>query len=112
MNWIKRRRRELRMSQQELSDRLLLEGVDVSRGTISHWEAGIRAVSYDDPELVNALANVLSMSVVGVLIEAGYKIDREGFSENAKRAAEIVDLMPPRRQNTALHVLEQLLTEN
>jgi hypothetical protein len=51
------------------------------------------------------------MSVVAVLIQAGYKISRDGFSESAKLAAEIVDQMPPSRQKTALNILGQLLEE-
>lgn len=111
MNWIKRRRKELRLSQQELADRLQLRGIDVSRATVSHWESEIRFPAYDDPAFTNALAEVLRMSVVAVLIEAGYRIARDGVSEAAKRAADIVDRMPPTRQELALGILEQLASE-
>ena len=56
---VKARRKELKMSQQALSNKLELYGVYVCRGSVSRLEDGSRTVT--DIE-IRALAEVLNMS--------------------------------------------------
>lgn len=89
--------------------KLQLNGYSISRGTISHWEMGRVYPPFHDPEFTNALADALQLSVIGILVHAGYRVSRDGFSENAKHAAEIIDKMPPKKQAVAINILEQLV---
>lgn len=89
-NWLKRKREELHLSQEELANSLQLRGLDISRATISHWEMGKYAPPYDNPDFVNALAGILNMSVIEILAAAGYKLAIEGLSEKERRIVEAV----------------------
>lgn len=109
-DWIKRKREELHLSQDELAAQLQVEGYDVSRAAVSHWENGKYNPPLDNPEFVRSIARILKMSVNGVLIEAGYPIQLDDFSEAARRAADIVNQLPSTKQSLALGILEQLLT--
>jgi transcriptional regulator with XRE-family HTH domain len=56
---IRKRRNELGMTQEKLATQCQLEGLDISRGTLSQIEAQVRCVA--DDELL-ALAKVLKVS--------------------------------------------------
>ena len=109
-SFIKERRRELKISQEDLAYRLTNFGFDTSRSAISHWEQGKYYPPLDNPKFANALASALEMNVRSVLIQAGYDFQVEG-SDVATKAAALIDKMPPSRQMTALVLLEQLLKE-
>lgn len=109
-DWIKRKREELHLSQDELAAQLQVDGHDVSRAAVSHWENGKYNPPLDNPEFVRSIARILKMSVNGVLIEAGYALQLDDLSEAARRAADIVNRLPSTKQNLALGILEQLLT--
>lgn len=111
-NWIKDRRQQLRISQDDLAARLQTHGIDITRGTISHWEMGRHNPPLDNPLFANALAEALNMSVTEVLMKAGYALSLEGYSDDARQAAAIVNRMPPRRQRLAVGILEKLLTND
>jgi transcriptional regulator with XRE-family HTH domain len=110
MNWLKQRRRELHLSQEELSIQLQLAGFDVSRATVSHWETGRNTIPLDNPNFVEALANSLNMGIMELLASAGY-IKYSKFGEDATKAAALVDSMPASRRKMAVGILEQLLRE-
>lgn len=109
-NWLKARRRELGLSQEELAARLQVQGIDYTAGAISHWETGRYSIPLEESEFRKALAEALKMSVTAMLIAAGYEV-KQGYSEAAQHAAEIVDQLPPSRQSLAVSILEQLLRE-
>ena len=56
---IRKRRNELEMTQEELATRCQLNGLDISRGTLSQIEAQLRCVTDDE---LWALARVLKVS--------------------------------------------------
>lgn len=110
MDWLKKRRRELYLNQDDLSARLQLAGFDISRQTVSHWETDRRSVPLDNPQFVEALANALELNVMELLVIAGY-IKNSKFGEDATKAAALVDSMPANRRKMAVGILEQLLRE-
>jgi transcriptional regulator with XRE-family HTH domain len=107
-HWITKRREQLRINQDELAARLQLAGFDFTRGSISHWENGRHEPPLQNPEFRKALADALKMSVPSLLVAAGYEITAR-HSENAMRAADIVDQMPDDKQELALGILEHIL---
>lgn len=109
-NWLVKRRKELRLSQEELARQLQIAGLDYARATISHWETGRYSPPLDDPEFRRVLANALQVSIQDLLQMAGYEIDPD-HSKDARRAADIVDQLPAYKRALALGLLEQLLKE-
>src|SRR5690606_28147374 len=108
--WLKQRRNEIHISQDELASRLQLKGHNISRATISHWEMGRTPIPFKDGDFAQGLADSLEMTVADMLSQAGYLHSSE-FSEIAYRAAAMIEAMTPSRQKTALVLLEQLLKE-
>ncbi|MCL4251800.1 MAG: helix-turn-helix domain-containing protein [Anaerolineae bacterium] len=107
--WLKHRREGRRLSQDELASRLQVEGFDLTRATISHWEVGRYQPPLNDARFRQALAKILRVSVRQMLIEAGYEIASDDHSEAGERAASILDQLPPEKQSLALDILERLL---
>jgi len=108
-NWIRTRRQQLRLSQEQLATRLQIEGIDIQRAAISHWETGRHSPRVDDPKLVEALARVLQMTVREVLESIkGYQIDTTPHTRAGQRAAYIVDRLSPDKQALALGILEEI----
>lgn len=111
-NYIYRRRGELELSQEELTARLQTEGFNISRSTLSNWENGKFQPPLHDPEFRKALAKSLRLSVRDLLLVAGYEIDVARHSEEAERAAYIIDQLPPEKKNLAIGILEQFLEKS
>ncbi len=108
-NWLKHFREKQHLSQEELAAALQNAGLDVARSTIATWESsGKSQAPIDDPAYRRALANIFQVSVTELLVMAGYEIDPDRFSETSRRAAEIVEQLPPEKQNLAVRLLEQL----
>ncbi len=109
-DWIARRRRDLGLNQGDLADRLNNNGINVTRGTVSHWEKGRYKPPFDDPIFTEAMAKSLEMDVRTILHRLGYQLS-DGSSV-IERAVALIDAMPPDRQKTALVILEQLSKES
>lgn len=71
--WLKQRRLKLNINQEDLAARLVVEGHDVSRSMISHWENGKNKLPLHDSAFRQALAKSLRMTEADILREAGYK---------------------------------------
>lgn len=74
------RRRQLRLTQEEVSERLRQRGVERAASTIAHWEAGRQAIPL---EILPDLAAALEEEVV-VLYELAGILDRIPGGEIAK----------------------------
>ncbi len=107
-SWIRERRGELHITQEELAARLQLAGLDVTRATVSHWENGRHALPLENPIYAKAIADALKLSVRDVLILAGYDVSQKQPSRAAQRAAHIIDSLPKDKQDLAIRILEQL----
>jgi len=110
-NWLRQRREQLHLNQEEIAARLQLAGFDIGRGAISHWEVGRHKPPFDDPAFTKALAQILKLSINSMLKQAGYEIITD-LSDDARHAAEIVDQLPADRRRLAIGLLEQLLRDN
>lgn len=109
-SWLRQRREQLRITQDELAARLQVAGFDVTRASISHWEVGRNSPPLENPEFRKALADVLKMSVANLLKSEGFETSVD-YSSNALYAAEIIDQLPEDKQRLALGILEQFLSE-
>lgn len=108
-NWLRQLREKAGIeTQDDLAARLQLEGFNVGRGAIGHWETGRNTPPLDDPELRTILAKVLRVSEPELLRQAGYPVIRTHRSELAEQAADIVDELSPDKQDLAVRLLEQL----
>lgn len=108
MNWIKQRREELQLSQEDLARELQLEGVEISRSALSSWETGRYNPPLEDKEFRQHLAKALRLSVAEMLRRAEYEVLHGRHSDKGERAAHLVDQMKPEDQDKALRVLEAL----
>lgn len=108
MNWLKKRRKELNFTQEDIAARLQLLGFQYTAGSISHWEQERHSPPLDDPKFSSAMADALQISVGTLLTLAGYDVGKKTHSETAERVAFIVDKLPPDKQQLALKLVEQL----
>lgn len=109
MNWLKDRRIELNMSQADLAKKLQLQGVDITPGSISHWENNRNKPPIDDPVFRKKLATVLNLSVTELLIIAGYEMpsNSDTFAERAKSI--VLQLKGQEKKELAVGILEKIL---
>lgn len=108
--WIKQRRKEIHISQEELSERLQIRGFDVARATVSHWEMDKYLPPINDPAFAIGLADSLELGLMDMLIRAGFELRFD--DKDAVMGAEIIHRLEPRMKKTAIHLLETLLREN
>lgn len=108
MNWIRERRKELRLTQEDLTRLLQLEGFDYQRSAIGHWETGHTTPPFHDPEFVSALSRILKLDSLTILQLSGQQI-RLRHSEEAERIARLIDELPAERRKLALKLVEQLM---
>lgn len=109
MNWLRKRRGQVGLeTQEDLAAQLQLEGIVITRASISHWENGRNKPPLDQPEFRAALAKVLRLTQPELLRLAGYEVSKARHSDAAERAANIVDELPPEKQDLAIRLLEQL----
>jgi len=106
--FIRLRRQELNITQQDLNDRLAARGVDGSYGRIGHWEAGRNEPPFEDDDFRAALASSLEMGEYDMLKVLGYSVQPDGKSDAAKAGATIIDRMSPAAQRAAVEVLRAL----
>ena len=106
-NWLRELRLEANLTQEELASQLQLEGYDVTRATVAHWEQGRNRLPLKDTHFINALSKVLRVPVANIMQYAGYLL-RTKHSELAERAAHIIDELPPDKQELAVRLVEQL----
>lgn len=109
MNWLKRRRTEIGISQEALARQLQLAGQDVSRAAIGHWETDRYDPPLQNEDFRRALANILQIDTGELLREAGYEVLNSKHSRLAERAAYLIDQMNPEDQKKALKILEALV---
>lgn len=109
--WLKECRERLELRQEDLATRLQLAGFDVSRGSISNWENGRYDIPIQDTKFRQALADALRLDVRTMLRLAGYEVNEVYRSEAAERAANMIDRLPPEKQELALRLVEQLVKD-
>jgi transcriptional regulator with XRE-family HTH domain len=108
MMWLRDRRKELNMTQDDLARELQLLGFDVARSAVGHWETGLSQMPLGNPSFVASLAKALRMDVMTVLRFSGYEITTQ-HSEISERAARLIDTLPDDKQALALRLVEALL---
>lgn len=107
--WIRRRRKEIHITQLELATRLVEQGYPCTEATISHWELGRHSPPLDDVRFVEMFAKALHLSIRDLLDLAGYQVTNTPKSKYAEQAAYLVDQMNPDKQHLAVKVLEAML---
>ena len=108
MNWLKQRREELGLTQDEMIARMQVEGVKVSRSALSTWENDVYNPPLQDEQARGGIARALKLSVKEVMKRSGYDVT-ELHSSAAERAAHIVDQLDEETQNKVVKMLEALL---
>jgi transcriptional regulator with XRE-family HTH domain len=107
-SWLKSLRESAFINQDDLAARLQVEGFDVTRASVSHWETGRHEPPLQDPEFRRALSRALRVNVRTILRLAGYEVDEQQHSVLAERVANLVDQLPTDLQELALRLVEQL----
>lgn len=103
--FLKTRTSELGISQADLARELTLRGLDTTRATVGHWEAGRNNPPIEDPQFRNALASALEMDVNTMMVRLGFLITEAERSNEARRAADIIDRLPSEGKSLALDYL-------
>lgn len=105
--WLQNRRQSLGMSQEDLAARLQLEGFDIARSTVGHWEQSRYSPPFENPRFTKTLSSILDLPVPTMLQMAGFELSNQ-HTEAGEAAAYIIDDLPPDKQDLALRLLEQL----
>jgi transcriptional regulator with XRE-family HTH domain len=109
MNWLRQRREELKLNQDELTARLQVEGVAITRASVSNWENGKHSMPLNDPEFRVRLAKAVKLSEREILQLSGYDIGQFGHTDEGERAASIVDRLPAEKKELAIKLLEAMV---
>jgi transcriptional regulator with XRE-family HTH domain len=107
-DWLRKRRIELGLNQGEFAARLGTAGFSTVRASISNWENGRHDPPFDDPIFRQAMAKALRLSESEILEMAGYEVMPTVQSENARRAAAIIERLPEPARELALDYLQML----
>lgn len=106
-DWLKRRRGEINLTQEELASKLQLAGFDIARATVGHWETGKVAIPLHDPRFIKTLSGILYMPMPTILKLAGFEFG-DKHHEISEEIAYLVDDLPPEKQELALRLVQQL----
>lgn len=107
-DFMRRRKDELGMSLSDMETQFNLRGYGITRASIGHWILGSRRPPVRDRRFLEVLAEVYKMSVPEILAGMGLMDEIEGMSPEARRAADIIEHMPPEQRKMALKVLEAM----
>lgn len=107
MNWIRERRDEIGISQDDLARRLQLEGETIDRSAIGHWENDRRVPRLNNRRFRQALAKALELDEAELLLKSGYHLYSE-HTESGEEGAHIIDRLDPYRQDLAIRLLKAL----
>lgn len=108
VNWLRKRRLEMNISQDELASRLTQNGFEVSRFGVSNWETERNQLPMDDPVFRWAAAKALEYTPQQLLRHAGYEVNNDQFSENVLIAARILERLPEEAQDMVIDLLSNL----
>jgi transcriptional regulator with XRE-family HTH domain len=108
--WLVQRRKDLGLSQDEMTARLQLHGIDISRSTYASWEQGLYSLPLNDPLVRLGLSRTLDMSIKEMLSNEGYEIESTHSTEG-ERAATLIDRMDSNHRRVVLSVIEALARE-
>lgn len=109
-NWLLKRREQLNILQDELLARLQLSGFSFSRSTVSGWENDKHNPPLHDPKFRKALADALEVSIIELLVLAGYEVGEMRHKALSERAADILDHLPESAVGVILNLLEYMRT--
>lgn len=107
-HWLKQLRQEVDLSQDDLAARLQLAGLKYGRSAVGNWESGRAPVPLKDPEFVVALASILKTTENKIMLAAGYRLTTKNHTQISERIANIVDDLPPDKQQMALRVIQAI----
>lgn len=107
--YIREKRQDMGMSLADLSTKLSLYGYEVSKAAIGHWESGRNFPPIEDESFVKALSVALKIDTQTLWQHTVAEYSVEDLSPEARRAAEIVELMTDEKREMAINLLEAML---
>lgn len=110
MRWIRQRRQELSITQEELAARLQVRGQGYTRASVANWEQGRHSPPLDDSLFVQALADALQLDVPTVLHLSGFAVTSK-HNPTSERLAAIADRLSDKHRNWLLKMAEMMLEE-
>ena len=108
-SYIRDKRTEHGMSLADLAEKLSAIGYRVTKGAVGHWESGRNDPPIEDETFIRALAIALHIDSQTLWQHIATEYTADDLSPNARRAADIVQLMPDEKQELALNLLEAML---
>lgn len=108
-DFLRARLEQLDLSLSDLEKRLNLKGYKVTKATIGHWVSGRNKPPLKDRQFVEILSLALEMTVSEMMEQMDFIVSPEHRSTAANRVADMVDRLPPDKQDLALRLVEQLM---
>jgi len=84
------------------------EGQETSYGRVSHWETGRNKPPLEDIRFRRTLAAILQIDVNDMMKQLGYEVSDADRSPDARKAADIIELLPEEARSLALDYLDML----
>lgn len=113
--FLKQRRRDLQISQDDLATRLTLKGQPTTKASVGHWERGRNNPPVEREEFRRALAASLEIDVNEMMAVLGFVLNESSRSPEAMLAADIMDQLPKDARQLALdylYVLERRFAQS
>ena len=101
-HWLRQRRESLKITQEQLAERLSAGGMPITKAAISKWEMGKTPLPLQTPENRKLIAAALELRISELLVMAGYEIDKD-LSPQARLIADMYDrLLEPDRETVLM----------
>jgi len=109
-HWLKQRRESLKITQEQLAERLSAGGMPITKAAISKWEMGKTPLPLQTPENRKLIADALELSISELLVLAGYEIDND-MTPQARIIADMYDRLTDTDRETVLMMLFHLTSK-
>ena len=104
--FLRSRREELGLTQQDLADALANAGQETSYARVSHWETGRNKPPLEDTRFRQALATALELDVNEMMSILGFVVSNDDRSPNARLAADLIDQLPADAQEMVIEIIQ------
>jgi hypothetical protein len=108
-DYLRARLIDLDMSYADLAGELSNRGYDVTRSAVQHWVSGKNIPPVEDKRFRVLLASALQLDSNDMMMRFGYYTFESDRSREARRAADMIDLLPDDQKSFALEYLDLMV---
>ncbi len=112
-HWLKQRREILKITQDQLAERLCAGGMNITKAAISKWELGKASLPLQTTSNRHLLAHALELTIPELLALDGYEIaPNPNWSHETRLIAALVETLSPEDRETILVMVNHLKSKN